>query len=199
VRRVVRHLPLLAVLAVLATPAVAHADPVTDCAKDGKLDKRYSNVELKKALNHIPGDLDEYSNCRQVIAGAIQGGSDKGGGRPIAGGSKNGAAVSPAEQARRAQDGRDLAAITGDSGGKPKAPTVEVGGKSVKPGSNGLFNLASQSNDIPAPLLAAMISLVLLAVLGGVLALRGRVPVLGRIPLLSKIPTPRVSLPRFRR
>jgi hypothetical protein len=69
----------------------------------------------------------------------------------------------------------------------------------VKPGSNGLFDLASASNDLPVPLLVALIALALLAVIGGLVALRERVPVLARIPLLSKIPTPRVSFPRFRR
>jgi hypothetical protein len=33
------------------------------------------------------------------------------------------------------------------------------------------------------------------ALIGGITALRGRIPALARIPLLSKIP--RVSLPRF--
>jgi hypothetical protein len=62
-----------------------------------------------------------------------------------------------------------------------------------------LFDVASATNSLPTPLLIALIVLGLLAVAGGVVALRGRVPVLARLPLLSKIPTPRVSLPRFRR
>ena len=196
--RAARHLPLLGVLAMLALPATAQASPVTDCAKDGKLDREYSDVQLSRALHHIPGDLDEYSDCRQVIASAIQGGSDKGRGRPIAEGSKTGATVSPKERAHRDKDGKDLAAITG-GGGDPPAPTMHVGDERVRPGSNGVFDLASASNDLPTPLLAALISLGLLAIVGGLVALRSRIPLLTRIPLLSKIPTPRVSLPRFRR
>jgi hypothetical protein len=76
---------------------------------------------------------------------------------------------------------------------------VEVGGEQVEPGSNGLFDLASASNDLPVPLIVALVALALLAIVGGLVALRDRVPVLGRIPLLSKIPTLRVPFPPFRR
>jgi hypothetical protein len=197
VSRVVRKLLPLAVLAVLGMPAVAMADPVSDCAQDGKLDHHYSNEQLKKALDNIPSDLNEYSDCQQVISGAIHGGSGKGKGHAQA--SNAGKPISPEEQAARDKDSKELAGITGDSGGEPPAPSLQVGGENVKPGSNGLFDLASASNDLPVPLLVALIALALLAVAGGVMALRGRVPALARLPLLSKIPTPRVPFPRFRR
>jgi hypothetical protein len=193
--RAVPTLVVVAVLAMLALPAGATANPVMDCARDGDLDKQYSNAELRQGLDRIPGDLDEYSNCREVLAGAISSGSDKGGNRPSAG--ADGSPVAPDEQAARNQDNADLAGITGNPEDNP--PSVEVGGERVEPGSNGLFDLASASNDLPVPLLVALIALALLAVIGGLVALRERVPALARIPLLSKIPTPRVSLPRFRR
>jgi hypothetical protein len=193
--RVVPKLLALAVLAVLALPSVATANPVMDCARDGDLDKNYSNAELRKALDRIPGDLDEYSNCREVIAGAFSGGSDKGGNRPTVG--ADGSPLPADEQAARDNDNADLAAITGNPEDNP--PSVEVGGERVEPGSNGLFDLASASNDLPVPLLAALIALALVALIGGLVALRERIPALERIPLLSKIPTPRVPFPRFRR
>jgi hypothetical protein len=194
--RVVPKLLVLAVLAMLALPSSATAaNPVIDCARDGDLDKTYSNAELRNALDRIPGDLDEYSNCREVIAGAFSGGSDKGEGRPSAG--ADGSALPADEQAARAKDNEDLAAITDNPEDNP--PSVEVGGERVEPGSNGLFDLASASNDLPVPLLVALIALLLLALIGGLVALRERIPALARIPLLSKIPTPRVPFPRFRR
>ncbi len=138
-----------------------------------------------------------------MISAAITGGSDRGenrgagsGGDGSGGGSA--APITPEEQAARAQDQADLQALTTPDG-RDKPPAVEVGGETVKPGSDGLFDLASESNSIPGPLLAALIALGILALVGGVVALRGRVPALARLPLLSKIPTPRVSLPRFRR
>jgi hypothetical protein len=193
--RAVAKLLALGVLALLMLPSAAMANPIADCADDGDLDKNYSNTELRKGLDDLPSELDEYSNCREVMKGAISSGSDKGGGRPTAG--TDGGALPPEEQAARDKDTRDLAAITGDPEGRP--PTVEVGGERVKPGSNGLFDLASASNDLPVPLLVALVALAIVALIGGLVALRERIPVLARIPLLSKIPTPRVSLPRFRR
>jgi hypothetical protein len=191
--RAVTSLVAVAVLALMALPGSAMANPVIDCARDGDLDKRYSNEELRRGLDRIPGDLDEYSNCREILSGAITGGSDRGGNRPTAG--ADGSPLPAEEQAARGKDGEDLAAITGDP--EENRPSVEVGGERVEPGSNGLFDLASASNDLPVPLLVALVALAILAVIGGLVALRERIPALARIPLLSKIPTPRVSFPRF--
>jgi hypothetical protein len=198
---VVRNLLLLAVAISLALPAVASASSnqvIRDCAEDGTLDHNYSTSELRKALGDLPSDLDEYSDCREVIGGAIKGGSDKGGGRATsAGAAGGGQALTPEEQQARAKDQADLDKLVASS--KDNPPVLKVGGKTLKPGSNGLFDLASASNGLPAPLVVALIALALLAMTGGFVALRERVPALARIPILSKIPTPRVSFPRFRR
>jgi hypothetical protein len=130
-----------------------------------------------------------------VISAAITGGSDKGGGRGSPGQGVGGAgAADPGEQGARAQDAADLQAITSEGAGSKdgEAPRVEVGDEAVEPGSNGLFDLASASNELPVPLLTALVCLGLLALAGGTVVLRERVPALGRIPLLNKIPTPRV-------
>lgn len=202
--RALRNLLLLTLLGALALPALAHADPQRDCAGDGDLDKNYTNSQLRKALDNLDTGLDEYSNCREVIKAAIASGSDKrnnggggsgGGGGGSGGGGGGGGEITPDEQQARANDNAELEALTGDSNGTE--PEVNVGGEQVKPGSNGLFDLASASNDVPLPLLLTLIVIGLLAIGGGLVALRGRVPALGRLPLVSKIP--RVSLPRFRR
>jgi hypothetical protein len=193
--RVVRQLFLLSALALLLLPAAARADALTDCTKDNKLDHSYTKSELQKALDNLPTDSDEYSNCREILSGAIHSGSDKGGGRPSATG-PNGGPLSSKEQAKRAKDNADLASLTGSD---RRPPRVEVGGQSVSPGDNGLFDLASESNDLPTPLLVALIVLAALALTGALVALRTRIPALARIPLLSKIPTPRVPNPRSSR
>jgi hypothetical protein len=193
-----RNVLLLGALALLVLPAGAQASALTDCTRDNDLDRHYSNSELQKALDDLPTDSDEYGNCREILAGAITAGSDKGGGRPSATG-PNGEPLSPNEQAQRSKDSKALAAIAGDAGGDPRTPSVEVGGETVKPGSNGLFGLASASNDLPLPLLAALIALAALAVTGLLVALRGRIPLLARLPLLSKIPAPRAWRPRSSR
>jgi hypothetical protein len=194
--RVVRNLFLLGALALLVVPGAARAaDPVLDCARDNDLDRSYTRSELRDALDNLPTDSDEYGLCREVINGAINGGSDKGGGRPESGGD-NGEGSASEEQGNREKDAEELTAITGDNGGDPPLPTVDVGGETVSPGDDGIFDLASSSNDLPAPLLVALIALGLLAIGAVLVALRSRIPALARIPVLSKIPTPRVPNPR---
>lgn len=186
----VAHIVVL--LIALALPAVAHAsaaDVIRDCAQDGDLDHHYSNSELKKAEQSLPADLSEYSDCRDVIAGALTSGSDKGGGR------KNGPPGGDASAAVKAEKNArkfDAAAIASLSHRKPK---LQVGGQTVEPGANGLFNLSSASNGLPLPLLLALIAVGLLTLVGGLYALRRRIPLLARIPLpsidLSRVPIPR--------
>jgi len=182
----------------MAVPGSAMAGPISDCNTDGDLDESYTNGQLRRAIEKLPTDLDEYSNCREILSGAITSGSDRGGNRPTAGVDAGrptvgagGAPLPAEEQAARARDSEDLAAITADPEKSP--PSVQVGDDKVEPGSNGLFDLASASNDLPVPLLVALIALAFVALIGGLVAMRER------IPLLSKIPTPHVSLPRFLR
>lgn len=189
---------VLGVLAALAlampTSALASADQVLrDCIRDGKLDRHYSNAELRKAKDNLPADSDEYSDCSDVIASAIKGGSDRGHGA----GSPGVGATDPAgEAAARAQDQGELDALASGQGDPPK---VDVGGASLEPDSSGFFNLAGAANEVPLPLLFALILLGLFAVASGLAAMRERVPALARIPLLSKIPTPRVPFFQRRR
>jgi hypothetical protein len=195
--RAATKLLVLVVLALVALPgsATAAPNPILDCSDNGVLDEQYTNKQLRDALDKLPTELEEYSNCREILSGAITGGSDRGGSRPSTG--ADGTTLPPEEHVARARDNEDLAAITEDPEESP--PSVEVAGEKVEPGSNGLFDLASASNDLPVPLLVALIALALVAVIGGLVAMRERIPALARIPLLSKIPTPRVSLPRFLR
>jgi hypothetical protein len=191
--RAARNLVVLVALAVVVvpTPAMASVDQVLrDCIRDGKLDGKYSNAELRKARDNLPSDSDEYSDCSEIIASAIKGGSNRGSGA----GSPGVGATDPAgEAAARTQDTGDLAAIANSK----DAPAVDVGGTSLAPDSSGFFNLAGAANQVPLPLMIALVLLALFAIASGAAALRERVPALARIPLLSKLHTPRV--PFFQR
>jgi hypothetical protein len=203
VTRVMRHLLLLAAFVALAAPGAASASPrqvLDDCNDDGVLSRQYSNSDLRGALDNMPTDIAEYSDCEEIIGAAISSGSDKGQGRGSPGQGVGGAgAADPDEQAARSQDAADLEALTtGASKDNGKTPTVQVGDETVKPGANGLFDVASASNELPTPLLVALIALGLLALGGGIVALRGRLPALSRVPLLGKIPTPRVPFTKQR-
>jgi hypothetical protein len=199
VTRLAYRLALAGALCTLALPAVAHASPnavIRDCAEDGKLDRKYSNEDLRKAENNLPADVDEYTDCREVIAGAVTSASNKGrgGGGGSGGGGAGGAGARASKDTPpRAEDQAALDKLTKER----KKPSVSVGGRSVEPGDNGLFDVASAANGLPLPLLLALIATLLLAAGGGLVALKHRVPALERS--LSKITLPRVPIPRLRR
>ena len=188
-KRLTGHLLTIGALALLALTANAFASAdqvIRDCARDGKLDRNYSNSELRKARNNLPSDLDEYSDCRDVIASAIKGGSNRG----LGAGSPGVGATDPAgEAAAQAQDQNDLAAV---AAGKGEKPSVNVGGTQLQPDRSGFFNVGGAANEVPLPLLLALILLSLFALASALGAVRDRVPALASVPLLSKIPTPRV-------
>jgi hypothetical protein len=199
VSRVPYRSMLAVTLIALALPASAQAggyDVIRDCAKDGRLDRKYSNAELKQARENLPSDIDEYSDCREVINGAITSGSDRGGGRDGGGGSGSSATSAQEREAARERDAAALDKLTG--GGRK--PTLNVAGENVSPGDNGLFDLASAANGLPLPLLLALLVATLMAAVAGLATLRRRFPGLAeRIPLLSKISLPRVPIPGLRR
>lgn len=204
--RIAYTLALAVALCALVLPAVASASPsqvIRDCQTDGDLDRHYSNEDLRKAQNNLPSDVAEYSDCGEVIAAAVTAGSDKsgnknnnGGGGDDSGaaGATSGGAGGDKKKAQKADDDAALNKLTKER----KKPDLTVGGQSIQPGDNGLFNVASATNGMPLPLLLALIGAVLVAIFGGLLALRRRVPALGKLPLLSKISLPGVPTPRER-
>jgi hypothetical protein len=77
----------LALLLAGALASAAHAsgaDVIRDCTLDGQLNKTYTAKEIADALAHLPADVDEYSDCRDVLRRAqlraASGGKDKNGG-----------------------------------------------------------------------------------------------------------------------
>ncbi|WP_445148436.1 hypothetical protein [Baekduia sp. Peel2402] len=169
--------------ALLAVPGAALASGnavVKDCANDGKLDKRYSQSDYADALANLPADVDEYSDCRDVIqrarlsggssSGSSSGGSSTGGGTTgggstgggTTGGGSNGdtgtASSGPAPDPLASATDAERAAFqkaiaNGD------AP-VKLDGRPISPGALG----GAKSNglaDLPAPLLAILALLAL--------------------------------------
>ncbi|MEZ5120415.1 MAG: hypothetical protein R2736_02365 [Solirubrobacterales bacterium] len=91
---------LLTFLLVLLSAAAAHASQIKlirDC-QDGSLSGHYSQKELRTALANLPSDVDEYTNCRDVIraaqlsgvSGSTPGGGGTGGTGGITGGGTGG-------------------------------------------------------------------------------------------------------------
>jgi hypothetical protein len=170
--------------AVLATPETAAASPqgvIVDCAKDGKLDHHYSLSDLKKAEKQLPSDVDEYTNCRDVInqaevqaSGSSHKGSSHGSGSG-AGPSDNGGSGGGGNAGPSDADTKALAKATERAAGG-NAPTLSLGGEEVHPGSQGVFKSASTANTLPTPVLAALIAIGVLTAAGGTLAFRRRFP-----------------------
>ncbi len=115
----------------LALPAPAPASGasvVADCAEDSKLDQRYTPADYKDALRNIPTDVDEYTDCRDVIrraqlaqagGGGSDGGGDRGGGTGSIGGTSSGGTGSGA----------------GATGGNTGSPAGVGAGAGPEPGS----------------------------------------------------------------
>ena len=169
-KRVRRLLPALLALLVFASPAAAN-DVVRDCAQDGELSGDYGNEELTSALREIPADVDEYSDCRAVIAGAVNPeptssrGNTSGGGAPGGGDSfrrNHGGEAAPGKpvkeragkrRARERLESEPDASMSDSQGPKP-------------------FKAGDATTDLPAPILPALIASGLIGVAGAAFAVR---------------------------
>jgi hypothetical protein len=96
-----RHLriALLAIVisAVAAAPAAASSGSgvIADCNKHLRLTRTYSIAQLQNALQTLPADIAEYSNCKDVIQRAllVAQGKTAGSGDGGTGGSSGGSAL----------------------------------------------------------------------------------------------------------
>jgi hypothetical protein len=199
--RIAIALALLAALLVLPGAAFASGDAaIKDCANDGKLDKTYTTSELADAIANLPADVDEYSDCRDVLrraqlgggsssggsggGGGTGGGATTGGGGTTGGGTAGGGA-SDTDAASAGPAADPLAGATdAERAAFQKAVAngdapVQLDGRPIYPGELGGAKTSGLS-DLPAPLLAI---LALLALGGfGAAALGTRRLVHGRRP-----------------
>jgi hypothetical protein len=169
-RRAYAALTVLGCLLVVpATAGASGRSVVRDCTDNGRIDSHHSQGDYKSALGSLPSDVDEYTDCRQIIEQAKRrdassgsssggfagsgGGFTGGGGGGISGGFDSATPppssnfpASPAENSALAQ--------AGAQGGGP----VAVAGEPITPGGTGITEAAFR-HDIPGPLLALVILL----------------------------------------
>jgi len=177
IRNVLIFIAVAAAFGMASASALASPQAVIrDCAKDGTLNHHYSLSDLKNALKKLPTDVDEYTNCRDVInqaetqgsGGGSAGGSGPGGPGGAGGGGGNSGGPGPS-----AADTRALNSAIHSNG---SAPTLSLGGRKVVPGSGGLFKTASATGSLPVPVLLALIAVAALTAAGGFVAVRRRFP-----------------------
>jgi hypothetical protein len=200
--------PALLLLA-FALPAAAQASPdavVRDCAEDGSVDGNYSNKDKRAALDKIPADLDEYSDCRSAIKASISNGGPKAGsanskgdsGGGAAGGSgSDGGSGTPTIDADTNGDGTVTAAEKAAAGKtdlalkedeKRKNTEAALGDRGTDPTKVGAIDASQTSNGLPAPVIASMAALALLAALAGAYFLARRNP--GFAEAMRRVPVP---------
>jgi hypothetical protein len=152
-------------LVVPAGAIASSAAVIRDCSADGSLEGNYSQGELQGALNGLPSDLDEYTDCRSVIRqAALAKAGGKGGDNPKAAvtGVDRNSPANPDEQRRIRGSGKSGAA-------------VKIGGEEVKPGGKA-FLAAAFNNDVPTLLVAVLVLFSLALIGGSLLAAQRRWP-----------------------
>jgi hypothetical protein len=154
---------LVAALATLAClAAVAAADTGTKIIErctHGQSLSGFSQRGYRRALQELPTEVEEYSDCANLIRRAqlaAAGGRGGGGGASGGGSSPLTTPISPAEQS----------SLKGAS--KRRSGPLSVGGQNVQPGVIHA-TVSSAFSSLPAPLLAVLIFLLACAV-----ALSGR-------------------------
>ena len=175
-RRTVFAIASFCLLALTPSPALASGSSVIrDCTDDGQLSRHYSQKDLQSALANLPTDVDEYTNCRDVIRRAQLGGGQGGstGGRRAATG--GGGGRRRARRHARTANGRcrrrDVARLaSGPEGGGPARSAAAP----VTPGA-ARFTAADVRNTLPTPLIVALVLLGLGGLAGGSLAARNLV------------------------
>jgi hypothetical protein len=162
---------LLVCLVAVAAPAPAlasSASVIRDCSEDGILNGKYSQSELDGALEQLPSDLDEYTDCRSVIRRAQLGSAanKRGHTRKPSGVEQvdSGAPPSGDEQ-------QEISKAAGSRG------SVRIAGEGVRPGGTARpFDSAGFGTELPAFLLVVLLALAGLFLSALVLAARRRWP-----------------------
>ena len=170
---------IITMIALLAVPATAFASPeqiYADCEDNGRLDSRYSDADLRDSLRDIPQDLDEYSNCSELIRGALTG-VDTSGGDPTRPGAAAGAGGTGGGPDGRPQ-GNGVGSVPLDPKGNPLDPRVDAepqektavsdaaAGRDLRPTSAGV-RPGEADGDLPAPVIAFLILAGLAALAAG--------------------------------
>ena len=155
-----------------AATAAERNQIIRDCADDGRLDGDYSASDLRDARNNLPADVDEYTDCRDVLRRAELGDATPGGAGGAGGGTTGGGAPGSTGGPLTPASPEEEAALKAarSSAGDP----VRVARDEVLPGASGFASYAAR-HDLPWQLIAVLALLVVAALAAAAPALRRRV------------------------
>ncbi|HWT22080.1 MAG TPA: hypothetical protein VN213_01100 [Solirubrobacteraceae bacterium] len=184
-------LALVLVLLLLPAPvsAATRTEILRDC-QDGSLSGTYTRAELRDARSNIPADIDQYSDCRDVLARALTAPSATDGGNDGNGdGSATGGGGSPTGGATPSNAGTGGSVPTAPSAPvRPNNPTEEqalaeaakepepvtVGQRPVVPGASA-FSPGVPQHALPSSLVVTLVLLAVAALGGAAPLVRRRV------------------------
>jgi hypothetical protein len=164
---------VVAVLLMTASPALAGTrQKILQECQDGRLSGDYTAKEIRDARDHIPTDIDQYSDCRDVRSRALAakagggGSGGSGGGAGGAGGGTSGGGSGSGGGLLTPASPSDTNALTNAAraGGGP----VDVGGSQIAP------SLAADTsrNQLPTVVIVVLALLALAAGAGAAPQLR---------------------------
>ena len=165
-KSMVRLLTLSGLILLLAAPTASAGvrEKILRECQEGRITGDYTPAQLRDARKNIPTDIDEYSDCRDVLARAALTGRAGGGGAAAAvAGPRRPAVCSPAAAAATAVLTPDKAEQTDARQGAQQAPQpIVVDGERIVPGASGLAADAAR-HGLPTTLLTALVLLGLCA------------------------------------
>jgi hypothetical protein len=172
----VRLLTLSGLILLLAAPTASAGvrEKILRECQEGRITGNYTPGQLRDARKNIPTDIDEYSDCRDVLAraaltGRSTGNGGGGGGTAAPGGVLPGGGDGNRVVANGKAEEKDLVDALKSA---PKG--ADVGGEHLVPGASGLAADAAR-HGLPTSLLTALILIGLCALAAAAPAVRRRV------------------------
>jgi hypothetical protein len=166
-------LAVVALTLLVAPPAEAWTvnDVIRDCSKNGKLSHDYPPSLIRKARESLPADIDEYTDCRDLLSAPTSSGSPgggdnasgagaatgTGGGGGTGGGDGSPSGASTPEAAPAPPTPAELKALDAAKAGDGGEP-VNVGGSPVTPGTASMTT-GAVDNGLPSTLFVVLILL----------------------------------------
>ena len=162
---------LLAALAPHTASAGVREQILREC-QSGRITGSYTPKQLRDARKHIPTDIDEYSDCRDVLAqAALTGRGGAGGGGSSTSNAPGGVVPDNGRSPLTASDPGETAAL--DSA-RLQSEQQSVGDQSMIPGATG-FAATAERHGLPTPVLVVLLLLGLCASAATFASVRRRV------------------------